>query len=214
MGKKKTKKYYVVWHGHNPGIYSSWNECKSQVQGVEGAKYKAFSNKEEAEEAYKSFYENYVGLDTTKGAGLSKQELETIGKPIVPSLSVDAACAGNPGVLEYRGVLTDSKKEVFARGPYPEGTVNIGEFLAIVLGLAWLKQKGLKIPIYSDSNTAIKWVNKRQVNTKLRRNEKNAALFKDIEKAVEWLKTHEWNNPILKWRTDAWGEIPADYGRK
>jgi len=214
MGKKKVKKYYVVWKGHNPGIYTSWEACKSQVQGVVGAQYKAFVNKQEAEDAAKSFYENYRGLDTKKGAGLSEFELESIGKPVVPSLSVDAACAGNPGILEYRGVMTDKKKQVFARGPYPEGTVNIGEFLAIVLGLAYLKQKGLKIPIYSDSTTAISWVSKRRVNTKLRRSAKNAALFDSIEKAVEWLKTNEWNNPILKWRTDAWGEIPADYGRK
>ena len=214
MGKKKVKKYYVVWKGHNPGIYTSWEACKSQVQGVVGAQYKAFVNKQEAEDAAMSFYENYSGLDTKKGAGLSEFELESIGKPVVPSLSVDAACAGNPGILEYRGVMTDSKKQVFARGPYPEGTVNIGEFLAIVLGLAYLKQKGLKIPIYSDSNTAISWVSKRRVNTKLRRSAKNAALFDSIEKATEWLKTNEWNNPILKWRTDAWGEIPADYGRK
>jgi ribonuclease HI len=214
VGKKKTKKYYVVWKGHNPGIYNSWDECKSQTQGVVGAQYKAFVNKKEAEDAFKSFYENYVGVDTKKGAGLSENQLAAIGKPIVPSLSVDAACAGNPGVLEYRGVVTETGKQVFARGPYPEGTVNIGEFLAIVLGLAYLKQKGLKIPIYSDSNIAISWVNKRQVNTKLRRSAKNASLFDAIEKAIAWLKNNEWNNPILKWRTDAWGEIPADYGRK
>jgi len=214
MGKKKIKKYYVVWRGHNPGVYDSWDACKSQIHGVVDAQYKSFTNKEEAEEAAKGFYENYVGVDTKKGAGLSDNELAAIGKPIVPSLSVDAACAGNPGILEYRGVMTDTKKQVFARGPYPEGTVNIGEFLALVLGLAYLKQQGSKIPIYSDSLTAISWVSKRRVNTKLRRTAKNAALFVAIEKAVEWLKTHEWSNPILKWRTDAWGEIPADYGRK
>ena len=214
MGKKTGNKYYVVWKGHNPGVYTSWNECKKQVQGVVGAQYKAFANKQEAEDAAKSFYENYIGIDTKKGASLSGLELEAIGKPIIPSLSVDAACAGNPGILEYRGVITATKKQVFARGPYPEGTVNIGEFLAIVLGLAYLKQNKLKIPIYSDSNTAISWVSKRRVNTKLRRTAKNKVLFDAIEKAIEWLKTNEWNNPILKWRTDAWGEIPADYGRK
>ncbi len=214
MGKKKIKKYYVVWKGHNPGIYETWEECKRQINGVVGAQYKAFVNKQEAEDAAKSFYENYIGIDTKKGSGLSDFELNAIGKPIVPSLSVDAACAGNPGILEYRGVFTDTKKQVFARGPYPEGTVNIGEFLAIVLGLAYLKQNKLKIPIYSDSTTAISWVSKRRVNTKLRRSEKNKLLFDAVDKAVEWLKTNQWNNPILKWRTDAWGEIPADYGRK
>ena len=110
--------------------------------------------------------------------------------------------------------MTDTGKQVFARGPYPEGTVNIGEFLAIVLGLAYLKQKRLKIPVYSDSNTAISWVRKQKVNTKLQRTAKNDKLFEAVDKAIDWLKTNEWSNPVLKWRTDEWGEIPADYGRK
>jgi ribonuclease HI len=214
MAKNKHKKYYVVWKGHNPGIYETWEECKKQVENVQGAQYKSFTNKEDAEQAFKNFYENYIGVDTKKGAGLTKQELEKIGKPFVPSLSVDAACSGNPGILEYRGVLTHNGKEVFSRGPYPEGTVNIGEFLAIVLGLAFLKHHNSNMPIYSDSNTAIKWVKTKKINTKLQRTDKNKELFDAVDKALIWLKTNSWNNPILKWRTDAWGEIPADYGRK
>jgi ribonuclease HI len=215
MAKKNKKKYYVVWKGHNPGIYDSWDECKKQVQGVVGAQYKAFADKKEAEQAFKGFYESYVGVDTKKGLGLSPEELKSIGDPIVPSLSVDAACSGNPGVLEFRGVMTDSKKEVFSRGPYPEGTVNIGEFLAIVLGLAILKRYKQKMPIYTDSVTAMKWVRDKKVNTKLKPSEKNKELFEAIAKALEWLKTNDYSEiPVLKWRTDAWGEIPADYGRK
>ncbi len=215
MAKNKRKKYYVVWKGHNPGIYDSWDECKKQVLGVEGAQYKSFSRKEDAESAFKGFYESYMGVDTDNGSTLPDEELELIGKPVVPSLSVDAACSGNPGVLEYRGVFVHNKKQVFKRGPYPEGTVNIGEFLAIVLGLAFLKTHNLKMPVYSDSNTAIKWVKDKKVNTKLERNRKNEELFNHIEKAVEWLKTNDYSDiPILKWRTDAWGEIPADFGRK
>jgi ribonuclease HI len=215
MAKKNKKKYYVVWKGHNPGIYDSWDECKKQVQGVVGAQYKAFADKKEAEQAFKGFYESYVGVDTKKGLGLSPEELKSIGDPIVPSLSVDAACSGNPGVLEFRGVMTDSKKEVFSRGPYPEGTVNIGEFLAIVLGLAILKRYKQKMPIYTDSLTAMKWVRDKKVNTKLKPSEKNKELFDTVAKALEWLKTNDYSEiPVLKWRTDAWGEIPADYGRK
>ncbi len=215
MGKAKKKKYYVVWKGHNPGIYESWDACKKQVQGVEGAQYKAFASRQDAEEAFKGFYEQYIGMDTKKGSGLTESELKAIGKPVIPSISVDAACSGNPGVLEYRGVVTETGKEIFSRGPYPEGTVNIGEFLAIVLGLAILKQKNKSWPLYSDSMTAIKWVKDKKVNTKLQPNEKNKVLFEAIEKALHWLKTNDYSHiPILKWRTDAWGEIPADYGRK
>jgi ribonuclease HI len=48
----------------------------------------------------------------------------------------------------------------------------------------------------------------------LERNEKNEQLFKLVERAVEWLKINCCNTTIVKWETKAWGEIPADFGRK
>ena len=35
-----------------------------------------------------------------------------------------------------------------------------------------------------------------------------------IERAEKWLKSHVYNNPLIKWETSEWGEIPADFGRK
>jgi len=214
MAKKASIKYYVVWLGLKPGIYSSWDEAKKQVSGYVGAEYKAFSTREDAEEAFGKNYLDYKGKATTSKKVFSKKELEEIGEPILDSLSVDAACSGNPGTLEYRGVYTDTETEVFRRGPYEYGTVNIGEFLAIVLGLAWQQKHKLNMPIYSDSRTAMSWVRKKKVNTKLKRTKKNEKLFYALAKAVEWLKNNEYDVEILKWRTDAWGEIKADYGRK
>lgn len=43
------KKYYAVQIGRIPGIYGTWDECKAQIDGVSGAKYKSFSALEEAE---------------------------------------------------------------------------------------------------------------------------------------------------------------------
>ena len=214
MAKKASKKYYVVWLGLKPGIYSSWDEAKKQVNGYVGAEYKAFSTREDAEEAFNRNYLDYKGKATTSKKVFSKKELEEIGQPILNSLSVDAACSGNTGTLEYRGVYTDTETEVFRRGPYEYGTVNIGEFLAIILGLAWLQKHKLNMPIYSDSRTAMSWVKKKKVNTKLKRTKKNEKLFYALAKAIEWLKNNEYDVEILKWRTDAWGEIKADYGRK
>jgi len=214
MAKKASKKYYVVWLGLKPGIYSSWDEAKKQVSGYVGAEYKAFSTREDAEEAFGKNYLDYKGKATTSKKVFSKKELEEIGEPILDSLSVDAACSGNPGTLEYRGVYTDTETEVFRRGPYEYGTVNIGEFLAIVLGLAWQQKHKLNMPIYSDSRTAMSWVKKKKVNTKLKRTKKNEKLFYALAKALEWLEKNEYDVEILKWRTDAWGEIKADYGRK
>ena len=36
-------KYYVVWKGITPGVYDNWGECKAQVDGQDGAKYKSLS---------------------------------------------------------------------------------------------------------------------------------------------------------------------------
>ena len=43
------KKYYAVQVGKTPGIYLSWDDCKAMVEGYPGAKYKSFTNLEEAE---------------------------------------------------------------------------------------------------------------------------------------------------------------------
>jgi len=130
------------------------------------------------------------------------------------SISVDAACSGNPGMLEYRGVYTKTGKEIFHQGPFRNGTNNIGEFLAIVHALALLKQKNSQLPLYSDSRTALKWVQQKKAKTKLEKNEENEYLFELIARAENWLQNNEYSTPLLKWETEAWGEIPADFGRK
>lgn len=206
----KKQKYYVVWRGIKPGIYTSWEECKKQTIGFEGAQYKSFTTMEDAKQAYSKSYWEIANLKGKKNL----LELKTNDKPILPSISVDAACAGNPGTLEFQGVYTETQTPLFQRGPYKMGTVNIGEFLAIVLGLAWLKKNKLDYPIYSDSKTAIAWIKKKQVNTKLEWTKENEELLKAVHSSIKWLKENKFNNKILKWKTDIWGEIPADYGRK
>lgn len=127
---------------------------------------------------------------------------------------MDAASSGNPGKMEYRGVDTKTKKQLFIQGPFEEGTNNIGEFLAIVHGLAFLKQHNSDRIIYTDSKTAMSWVKKKSCNTKLERNQKNKTLFELVDRAVNWLKENNYTTTIVKWETKAWGEIPADFGRK
>lgn len=209
----KTKKYYVVWKGKVPGVYHSWPECQAQIQGFQEAVYKAFKDPDLAEKAFRDGWEYYIGFDERK-LTFNDEKRALVGEPIAESLSVDAACSGNPGKLEYKGVHTGSGRDKFYQGPFPEGTVNLGEFLALVHGLAYLKQKNSKVPVYSDSRTAISWVRKKRVNTKLQRNSKNDKLFQLVERALYWLKNNTYENKILKWETEYWGEIPADFGRK
>ncbi|CAL2087243.1 ribonuclease H family protein [Tenacibaculum dicentrarchi] len=208
------KKYYVVWKGQKTGVFTSWNVCKKYITNFQGAQYKAFIDQKQAEIAFTKSYDDYKGKDTKKVI-LSDKEKASYGIPNLESISVDAACSGNPGVMEYRGVLTKSKKEIFRLGPFKKGTNNIGEFLALVHGIALLKNKKMDTyPIYSDSRTAMSWVQKKQCRTNLAFNSSNQEILNLIKRAEKWLKENTYNNPILKWETKAWGEIPADFGRK
>lgn len=203
------QKYYVVWNGRKKGVFSTWKECEQQVSGFDKARYKSFENEEEAMLAFSA------GAPQRGAFSVKKPVLKnTNTRPIMTSISVDAACAGNPGIMEYQGVETSTGKRIFHGGPYPEGTNNIGEFLAIVHGLSYLKKYNFYLPIYTDSKTAIAWVKKKKANTKIEPSPKNAELLELVKRAETWLQNNSWSNPILKWETADWGEIPADFGRK
>ena len=222
MAKQKAK-FYVVWQGRESGIYDSWAACEAQVKGV-AAKYKGFATRAEAEAALAADPEDYITRkpkplpgshhlamsDTTS----AQPTFPLHGSPILPALAVDAACSGNPGLMEFRGVIADTGTQLFHRGPYEAGTNNIGEFLAIVLGLAYLKVNNLPWALYSDSKTAISWVRQKQCKTKIEWNAKNRKLLEDVRIAEKWLHENTWTTPIYKWDTEHWGEIPADFGRK
>ncbi len=213
MSKKK-KKYYTVWKGHHTGVFESWNDCKAQIKDFQGAQYKSFETFDAAKKALKGNYTDYVGKKKKFNSELSEAQLKKIGQPNYNSISVDAASSGNPGKMEYRGVDTKSKKELFKQGPFKEGTNNIGEFLALVHGLAFLKKKNSNRILYTDSRTAMSWVKKKTCNSKLIKSEKNKALFELVERAEDWLQKNNFSTIIVKWETKAWGEIPADFGRK
>lgn len=207
MGKKR--RFYVVWNGVEPGIYHTWEECQAQIKGVKQALYKSFDTLADAERAYSSHPSIYIGA-TAKSAGSATPDAPEI---IREALAVDAACSGNPGQMEYRGVYIGTNTQIFHFGPM-YGTNNIGEFLAIVHALALLQQKGSNLPIYSDSRNALLWIKQKKCKTKLPRDAKSEELFLLIERAEKWLRTHTYNNPLIKWETEKWGEIPADFGRK
>ena len=207
----KKKKYYVVWDGVEPGIYDNWNTVKLQVQGYPNAKYKSYPSLEEAEQAYAGGY-----VAPKRQPKEPSKRINLKDAPINwDSISVDAACSGNPGDLEYRGVYTKDAAEIFRQGPFRQGTNNVGEFLALVHALALLKKKGdSTTPVYSDSRIAMGWVKARKARTKLTRSRANAGLFDMIKRAEQWLASNSIDNPVIKWETKEWGEIPADFGRK
>lgn len=207
------QKFYVVWQGRETGVFETWEDCVKQTKGFKDAKFQSFKTLVSAEQAYKGGWQAHYGKDIFE-TELTTDELALIGKPTLESISVDAAWNTQTGVVEYRGVDTKSKKELFHQGPFDDGTINIAEFLAIVHALAWSKTQNISLPIYSDSRNAIQWVKNKAVNTSHEKSESNQRLFELIDRALKWLNLNTYSNQILKWETKAWGENPADFGRK
>ena len=209
------KKFYVVWAGVKPGVYDNWADCKEQVLHFEKAKYKSFESIQEANAAFQEGYQAYYRNHPATGSGISLTLLnEDAPKPILESLSVDAAWNTVTKQMEYRGVHTGTREVWFHKGPFPNASNNIGEFLALVHGLALLKQKNLDIPVYTDSITALAWVRHKKHKSIILPTKENEMLFDMLVRAENWLKNNDYTNPIYKWNTPLWGEIPADFGRK
>ena len=208
-------KFYVVWKGRQAGVYSNWESCKMQIEGFKGAQYKSFPDRQSAEDAFKAGYQVMSQRDhETTRLQVNETTRLQVEMPITQSIAVDAACSGNPGKMEFQGVFVETKTNLFKSPVYEHGTNNIGEFLAIVYCLAWQHKHKLSYPIYSDSVNAQKWVREGVCKTKIEENEKNKPLFEVIRWAEKWLKTNSFRVPIYKWKTEVWGEIPADFGRK
>jgi len=208
------KKFYVVWEGRKPGVYSDWKACKEMVSGFKGASFMGFPSLEAAKTAFR-----HGKPASLPGSSKAKPSSSlSSGKPSgpaiqTPSIAVDAACSGNPGIMEYKGVDTATGSVLFHR-KYPLGTNNIGEFLGLVHGLAYLKQHGSILPLYTDSVNAMAWIRQKRCKTTLKENEVTRDLFETIRRAETWLAENTWSTEILKWNTECWGENPADFGRK
>lgn len=235
------RKFYVVWEGREPGVYDNWEDCQAQVEGFPGAKYKSFKSQAEAVEAFRGDgqeEENLLSMIALKNieahaspAAVSAtappttiaNRRPTAGRPdysAIPeinlaAIAVDGACAGNPGLMEYRGVMVATGEEIFHIGPLADGTNNVAEYLALIHALALLDQRNdSTTPIYTDSATAVAWVRNRGCRTQLSPTEKNRKIFEMLARANVWIRSHSPRNPILRWNTPLWGEIPADFGRK
>lgn len=215
------QKYYVVWEGKTPGIYKTWAECQAQTNGYPQARFKAYESEAEAKAAMARGWKASFAVANAKGAVSSGSGSKsgaasggTRPQAELDSLSVDVGSRGNPGIVEYKGVYTRTGEVVFQHPPIAKGTNNLGEFLAIVHALAYLKKQGSSMTIYSDSVTAMSWVRKKEVSTNLPRDKSTEEIWTLVDRALAWLHNNTYSNKILKWDTKAWGEIKADYGRK
>lgn len=237
----KKSKWYVVWYGHAPGIYPSWDKCRPQVEGFPGSKFRAYDTLAEARIAFekgparggppktaetdetpsplpkkvatKAVKTQPAAAEVSKPAKASKVSKPKHGA-IIPSICVDAACNMETRVMEYRGVDTATGKELFRMGPFNGATNNMGEFLAVVHAMGVLAKKGKSLPIYSDSKTALAWVRDLHAKTTVKPTKENREVFELMARAEEWLRSNKKQFSVLKWETEKWGENPADFGRK
>jgi ribonuclease HI len=169
---------------------------------------------EEAKYAINRPYEELKNSGKTKKQ-LTPAEKKVFGEPIGKAIAVDAAFNTKTKMLEYQGVLVETSSLFFHFGPIKGGSNNIGEFLAIVHALALMQKHKFSYPLYSDSVTAISWVRKKHCNTQISNNQDNTKILELVKRAEIWLKNNDFSNiKIMKWQTEAWGEIPADFGRK
>lgn len=217
------KKYYVVFKGRNPGVYDDWNDALEQVDNFEGASFKSFTSAQEAAESYRKATLRNDRSDLGRMlAGASAVPLPAAGKPDymtnpevdLDAWAVDASCLGNPGKMEYQGVELMTGRTLFRVGPFDDATNNIGEFLAIVHAMALMQKQGSFHNIYSDSVSGMAWVRNKRVKTQLAQTPRNAKVFELMARAIVWLNSNRFPGKVMKWQTDRWGEIPADFGRK
>jgi ribonuclease HI len=215
-------KYYVVWEGSKPGIYDSWSECQAQTNGYPQAKFKAYQSKAEAKVAYKEGWKKHWGKSNSTKSN-TKKVSKKVSQPSLfeqpeeidyDSISVDVGTRGNPGPIEYKGVDTQTGEVLFQVGPIENGTNNLGEFIAIIHGLSYLKKLGSNKTVYTDSKTALSWIRNKKVASTLVRDESTKKVWELTDRALNWLHNNTYQNKVLKWKTEEWGEIKADYGRK
>lgn len=98
---------YAVKKGIKPGIYTTWNDAKLQVNGFKGAEYKKFNTKLEAE--------NYI-------AGI---------KPGIPPgvVYTDGSCKDNQGGYSFVSATMEQY------GPIPNTTNQYAELYAVYQAL-------------------------------------------------------------------------------
>lgn len=210
------RKFYVVWEGRAPGVYDSWEECEAQVKEFPGARYKSFSSQDDAVAAFRGDGKDQMAIFRLIGS----HKPDIINYAAFPeirldAIAVDGACAKNPGPMEYRGVMVATGEEIFHMGPLAGGTNNIGEYIALIHAASLLARRGdFTTPIYTDSKTALAWLRRGRSNTTIKLSNENTKVVELLRRADAWLAANRIINPILKWNTELWGEIPADFGRK
>ncbi len=164
------KKFYVVWAGREPGIYTDWPSAQKQVIKFAGAKYKSFTSKAEAEAAYASGATNpgnksAAKTTSSRTASRTNQGNNLSAPPIKTDVVIycDGGCDPNPGkagsgvALYHNDRLTQLWYGIYN----PQGTNNSAELNALYFSLQLAQhaiKQGLSAQIMCDSMYSIQCI--------------------------------------------------------
>lgn len=161
------QKFYVVWRGLAPGIYTSWADTERQVKGVAGARYKSFASRAEAEAALQAG----PGSGNRSNAATKRDKARAAGVDQAVArwhevdIYCDGACDPNPGPAGTGLALyRDRELSELWYGLYnPAGTNNTAELQGLYHALrlaADAVDQGRQTAIHCDSRYAIDCVTK------------------------------------------------------
>ena len=166
------RKYYAVRVGKVPGIYSTWEECKAQVDGVSGASYKSFPSLEEAEHYIQKADENDAKITTA--VDLSSVDFNAQVESCISALCENELIAFVDGSYDATGEKSAFGAIIFSQGGnrdvlYKSFTKQLGEEFISLRNVAaelegvkeainWaIQYNKTKISIYYDYEGIEKW---------------------------------------------------------
>ncbi|WP_318408079.1 ribonuclease H family protein [Photobacterium leiognathi] len=164
------KKFYVVWQGRTPGIYTDWASCKQQVDKFAGAKYKSFPTQAEAQAAFGNKAPTYsrtsatkapVKMPTTSKGSLTAEQVLAVETQI--KIFTDGGCDPNPGKAgSGLAVYNNNQLSELWFGLYnPNGTNNTAELNALNQALIMAQsmiEKNQTVAIFCDSRYSIQCI--------------------------------------------------------
>ena len=136
-------KYYAVKVGRKKGIFLTWEDCKEQVDGFDGADYKSFSNIKDAE-AYL----------------IDKPQVIEVDGPVA---YVDGSFKEETNEYSFGVVLLIDGKEYYFKKSFPSDELSsmrnvAGEIKGAGFIILYCLNRGIdKITIYHDYEGISKW---------------------------------------------------------
>jgi ribonuclease HI len=153
------QKFYVIWAGRQKGVFTNWATVQLAVEKYAGARFKSFSTRAEAEQA---FSRGYASVPPKRNPGAPNGELSAA--PASHQFDVriycDGACEPNPGnagsgIAVYRaGELAQLWFGLYN----PMGTNNTAELNALHQALLMAEREiktGNTVEVCSDSAYSI-----------------------------------------------------------